>query len=327
MSKVSVALTTYNGEKYILKQLHSLLFQRRAIDEVVIFDDASTDNTVDIIKEFIEKNRLMNWHFYRNKKNVGFSKNFKNAIKKTTGDIIFLCDQDDIWYKTKVGAMLNRFESDERIKAIYSGFTFIDENDNIIRIRHKITHSNNNLIKFRIEPFETVKIDLDTICSYNISPGCTLAFTRDVRDIYLSRTKSTCVHDWELASIAAFMDGLYFFNTPLTNYRIHSDNTIGLPELTGRNSALQRAAYENRIDKAKQIDNYFDAMKVYEDLLDNEGYKIVQEKAQFIAKRLEALSEKKVAKILELYKNENKHYSNAVTLKGRLADIICVLKK
>ncbi len=327
MSKVSVALTTYNGEKYILKQLHSLLFQRRAIDEVVIFDDASTDKTVDIIKDFIEKNHLRNWHFYGNKENVGFSKNFKNAIKETTGDIIFLCDQDDIWYKTKVGAMLNRFESDSRIKAICSGFTFIDENDNIIRTRPRITHSNNNLIKFRIEPFETVKIDLSTICSYNISPGCTLAFTRDVKDIYLSRTQSTCVHDWELASIAAFMDGLYFFNTPLTNYRIHSDNTIGLPGLTGRNSALQRAAYENRLDKAKQIDNYFKAMKVYEDLLDSKSLKVVHEKAQFIAKRLEALSEKKVAKILELYKNENKHYSNAVTLKGRLADIICVLKK
>ena len=327
MSKVSVALTTYNGEKYILKQLHSLLFQRRAIDEVIIFDDASTDKTVEIIKDFIEKNHLVNWHFFRNRKTRGFAKNFNNAIKKTTGDIIFLCDQDDIWYKTKIGAMLNRFESDERIKAIYSSFTFIDENDNLLRTRTKLAHSNNNLIKFRVEPFETVKIDLETICSYNISPGCTLAFTKEVRDIYLERTQSTCVHDWELASIAAFMDGLYFFNTPLTNYRIHSDNTIGLPELVGKNSALQRASYENRLDKAQQIDNYFKAMQVYEDLLDEKGREIVNEKAQFIAKRLEALTEKKVAKILDLYKNDNRHYSTAVTLKGRLADIFCVLKK
>lgn len=327
MSKVSVALTTYNGEKYILKQLHSLLFQRRTIDEVVIFDDASTDKTVEIVKDFIEKNHLITWHFYSNKKTLGFAKNFKNAIKKTTGDIIFLCDQDDIWYNTKVGAMLNRFESDERIKAIYSSFTFIDEDDNIIRTHKKITHSNNNLIKFRIEPFETVKIDLSTICSYNISPGCTLAFTRDVRDLYLERTQSTCVHDWELASIAAFLDGLYFFNTPLTSYRIHSGNTIGLPELTGKNSVLQRAAYENRLDKAQQIDKYFKAMHVYEDLLDEKGLEIVKEKEQFITKRLEALSEKKVAKLLDLYKNDNRHYSTAVTLKGRLADIFCVLKK
>ena len=228
MSKVSVALATFNGEKYISKQLHSLLFQRRTIDEVIIVDDASTDKTADIVRDFIEKNQLLNWHLYINEKNIGFLKNFKSAIEKTTGDIIFLCDQDDIWCKTKVDSMLNRFESDDRIKAIYSGFNIIDENDNVVHARKKMFHSNNNLIKFRIEPFETVKIDLSTICKYNISPGCTLAFTREVKDIYLEKTKSICVHDWEIALIAAFLDGLYFFNTPLTHYRVHSSNTIGL---------------------------------------------------------------------------------------------------
>ena len=59
----------------------------------------------------------------------------------------------------------------------------------------------------------------------------------------------------------------------------------------------------------------------------HKGREIVNEKAQFIAKRLEALMEKKVAKIIDLYKNDNRHYSTAVTLKGRLADIFCVLKK
>ena len=132
MSKISVALTTFNGEKYIEKQLKSLLFQQRPIDEVIIVDDASSDKTVVIVDEFIKKNNLLNWHLYVNNENIGFLKNFKNAIEKTTGDIIFLCDQDDIWFNTKINSMLNRFESDERIKAIYSGFKFIDENDNII---------------------------------------------------------------------------------------------------------------------------------------------------------------------------------------------------
>ena len=234
MSKISVALTTFNGEKYIEKQLKSLLFQQRPIDEVIIVDDASSDKTVVIVDEFIKKNNLLNWHLYVNNENIGFLKNFKNAIEKTTGDIIFLCDQDDIWFNTKINSMLNRFESDERIKAIYSGFKFIDENDNIIFTRQKKLSANNNLIKFRIEPFQTVKIDLSTICNYNISPGCTLAFTREVKDIYLANTKCVCVHDWELALIAAFLDGLYFFNTPLTNYRIHRENTIGMPEIIGK---------------------------------------------------------------------------------------------
>ena len=326
MSKVSVALATFNGEKYISKQLHSLLFQRRTIDEVIIVDDASTDKTADIVRDFIEKNQLLNWHLYINEKNIGFLKNFKSAIEKTTGDIIFLCDQDDIWCKTKVDSMLNRFDSDDRIKAIYSGFNIIDENDNVVHARQKVFHSNNNLIKFRIEPFETVKIDLSTICKYNISPGCTLAFTREVKNIYLEKTKSICVHDWEIALIAAFLDGLYFFNTPLTHYRVHSSNTIGLSEFAGNSDKSKLALYDLRLKKAEKIHDYLKSMDVYHYLLADDGLKILTDRVNFAEKRLNALSEKKLSKIFELYKDFD-NYTSFVTLKGRLADIFCVLKK
>lgn len=326
MNKVSVALATFNGEKYISKQLHSLLFQRRTIDEVIIVDDVSTDKTADIVRDFIEKNQLLNWHLYINEKNIGFLKNFKSAIEKTNGDIIFLCDQDDIWGKTKVDSMLNRFESDDRIKAIYSGFNIIDENDNVVHARQKMFHSNNNLIKFRIEPFETVKIALSTICKYNISPGCTLAFTREVKDIYLEKTKSICVHDWEIALIAAFLDGLYFFNTPLTQYRVHSSNTIGLSDFAGNSDKSKLALYDLRLKKAEKIQNYLKSMDVYHYLLADDGLKILTDSVNFAEKRLNALSEKKLRKIFELYKDFD-NYTSFVTLKGRLADIFCVLKK
>lgn len=324
--KVSVALTTYNGEKYILKQLHSLLFQRHTIDEVIICDDASTDDTPNIIKNFIKKNQLSHWHLNINSKNIGFINNFKNAIKKTTGDVIFLCDQDDIWYKTKVGSMLNRFESDERVKGLFSGFTFIDENDNIISVHKNFLHSNNNLIKFRIEPFETVKINFDTICSYNISPGCTFAFTREVKDIFLSKTKNVCIHDWELALIAAFLDGLYFFNTPLTNYRIHSENAIGLSEIVKNNNQKKLISFDVRLNKAKKMLNYLESMEPYYYLLNETNLNILKEKTDFVNMRFNALSEKSLSKILNLYKYKN-NYFKAVTFKGRIADIICILKK
>ena len=325
MSKVSVALTTFNGEKFISKQLHSLFFQRRKPDEVIIIDDASTDRTVDIIKDFIEKNQLLDWHLFTNKQNVGFVKNFKNAIEKTSGDIIFLCDQDDIWYKTKVDSMLNRFEADERVKAIYSSFNFIDENDVFIKNKKSPMRANNNLIKFRVEPFETVKIDFSTICSYNISPGCTLAFTREVKDIYLEKTKNICVHDWELALIAAFLDGLYFFNTPLTNYRIHSKNTIGLNEIA-KKTDIKLALHEVRLKKAQKIYSYLRAMSVYFYLLTEKKLKTLQDSINFAKIRLDALKEKKISKILNLYKYYD-NYAKSVTLRGRLADIFCVLKK
>lgn len=330
MTKVSVALATFNGEKYVEKQLKSLLLQRRKIDEVIIVDDASTDNTADIIKNFIERNRLSaSWHFFVNEKNLGFLRNFKRAIEKTSGDVIFLCDQDDIWYKTKVDSMLSRFESNEHIKAMYSGFKVIDENDTFIKPRNSFMHSNNNLIKFRIEPFDTVKIELSTICNYNISPGCTLTFTREVRDIYIEKTKNICVHDWEIALIAAFLDGLYFFNTPLTNYRIHSDNAIGLPAFSKKSlysKGKTALSCCTRIDNAKKIYSYLSAMEVYQYLLPLDKLKILTSSVNFAKTRLNALEEKKFRKLLELYKCTG-NYSKSVTFKGRLADIFCVLKK
>lgn len=95
MAKISVAMTTYNGSKYIIKQLDSLKNQSRKIDELVICDDCSTDNTVELVNDYIKSNNLEGWNMYSNENNLGFINNFKQAIKKTTGDIIFLCDQDD----------------------------------------------------------------------------------------------------------------------------------------------------------------------------------------------------------------------------------------
>ena len=326
MSKVSVALATYNGEKFIARQLNSLLFQRRPIDEVIIVDDASTDNTADIIKNFIEKNRLLNWHLFVNEKNIGFLKNFKSAIEKTSGDVIFLCDQDDVWYKTKIDSMLYRFESDERVKALYSSFKIIDENDLFIKKYKSPMRSNNNLIKFKIMPFETVKINLSTICNYNVSPGCTLAFTREVRDIYLEKTKSVCVHDWELALIAAFLDGLYFFNTPLMNYRIHAENKIGMSQFAQKNSKKKLASHYFRLNNAKKIYSYLKSLDVYRYLLSEDKLNVLNESISFAKNRMSALEEKKLGSIFNLYKYSNT-YLKAVTFKGRLADIFCVLKK
>ncbi len=326
MYKVSVALTTYNGEKYIKEQLSSILFQRYPADEVIIIDDASTDNTVNIIKDFIEKNQLTNWHFFINPKNVGFIKNFHNAIRMSTGNIIFLCDQDDVWYKTKIGTMVNCFKSNRNIKALCSSFKIIDKRGNHLSTKTLLNHSNNNLIKFRVEPFSTVKIDLSTICSYNISPGCTLAFNKEVKDIFLDKTSNSCIHDWEICLIASFLDGLYFLNTPLMDYRIHDKNTIGLSEITSISNKAKLSKHEVRIEKAKNKFNYLSSMKAYSYLLNNEQYKIFNSSVEFAKSRLNALDNKNIKSILKLYKNRDQ-YVRSVTFKGRLADIICVIKK
>lgn len=108
--KTSVVIATYNGEEYIEEQLETIKDQTRIVDEVLVFDDLSQDGTVLLIKNFIEKYGLSNWNLIVNKVNKGYSRNFYEGICKATGDIIFCCDQDDIWDKRKIENMVTFFE-------------------------------------------------------------------------------------------------------------------------------------------------------------------------------------------------------------------------
>ena len=121
--KISVVLSSYNGEKYIEEQLNSLYFQILKPDEILIIDDCSTDNTVNIIENFIKKNNLDNWILIKNDKNLGWKKNFIEGFKKATGNLIFPCDQDDIWHREKIQKMTQIMMQRKEILLIVSNYT------------------------------------------------------------------------------------------------------------------------------------------------------------------------------------------------------------
>jgi len=99
--KLSVALCTFNGEIFLKEQLDSILNQSINIDEIIVCDDQSTDNTKQILESYKKDNPDL-FKIYYNEKNLRSNKNFEKAIKLTSGDYIFLSDQDDIWKENKV---------------------------------------------------------------------------------------------------------------------------------------------------------------------------------------------------------------------------------
>lgn len=101
MKKISVCMAVYNGEKYIREQLESILPQLKDTDEIIVSDDGSKDQTLEIIRSFHDE-RI---HIFENELEHGFTKNFENALNHSTGDIVFICDQDDVWMKDKVRVM------------------------------------------------------------------------------------------------------------------------------------------------------------------------------------------------------------------------------
>lgn len=107
---ISVLMCTFNGEKYIKEQLESIFRQTQKPNEVLILDDHSSDLTVEIIRTFISKHSLNDsWAVEVNSENLGYAQNFKNGMKRVTGEIVFFCDQDDIWEDKKIEYMVDYF--------------------------------------------------------------------------------------------------------------------------------------------------------------------------------------------------------------------------
>ena len=132
--KVSVCLATYNGEKYIYDQLISILKQINKNDEVIISDDGSTDSTLDIVRS-ISDDRIKVYNSCSTLKVVDYETrlsriylNFKNAILKSSGDVIFLSDQDDIWLDDKYSYVMNQFLDNTVGLVVHDAFTALSDN-------------------------------------------------------------------------------------------------------------------------------------------------------------------------------------------------------
>ena len=221
-------MTTYNGERYIEQQLDSLLGQTHPIDEVVILDDRSSDGTAGRVRSFIDKNDLRHWRFEVNGKNLGYIDNFYKVIGLTTGDIIFLCDQDDIWHSDKIEKIVGLFNNKKKAQVINTGFRKVDGGGSVIPDKNRWHYYNHDIIKGFAAKKTLKKISLGYIIKCNISPGCTSALTRETKALYLENATKQYPHDWEINTFGAMLDGLYFYNEELIDYRLHENNTLGL---------------------------------------------------------------------------------------------------
>lgn len=118
---VSVLLALYNGEKYIKAQLESLYQQSVTIDQLIVTDDGSTDDSFNIVGKFIKDHDLVGkWIAIKNDMNLGPSANFIQMCKRATGDYIFFCDQDDIWMPDKVEKMCDIMSHNHDINLLYA---------------------------------------------------------------------------------------------------------------------------------------------------------------------------------------------------------------
>ena len=124
MKQYSVALCTYNGEKYIAEQLNSIIGQTVIPQEIIISDDGSTDSTLQLVDEILRKS-CIKYKVVRNYKKRGVSGNFANAIGLCSSEIVFTSDQDDVWIKNKAEEMLKKFDNNN-VWLVFSDGELVD---------------------------------------------------------------------------------------------------------------------------------------------------------------------------------------------------------
>lgn len=219
---ISIAMTTYNGEQYIACQMETILKQTLPVDEIVICDDRSTDQTLTILRQIIADNPSANIRLIENEANIGYVRNFHKAISLTSGDYIFLADQDDEWHPDKIERTMQVMK-ETNASALCTNCHFIDEHSNIIE---KVNNYDRNPfidhVTEKLTPISFYDLVLE-----NIAQGCTYCFLKEVKERYLRVNSEHLIHDHQIMFVASLLGKIYFLNEALLDYRIHSNNAVG----------------------------------------------------------------------------------------------------
>jgi glycosyltransferase involved in cell wall biosynthesis len=199
---ISVCMATYNGENYVREQLSSILEQLGPEDEVIVCDDGSTDATIAIIEGMSDSRVAV----HRNGRNLGYTRNFERALGLTTGDVIFVADQDDVWLPGKVTTMLEALEDHD---LAVSDVVVVDGELNEIHPSHFRWHGVkrgfvHNLVRTRYI-------------------GSSMAMRRSVLDLALPLPSRAdlCAYDYWLTVVSELYLRVALVQTPLMLYRRH----------------------------------------------------------------------------------------------------------
>lgn len=305
--RISIAMTTYNGADYLLEQLESLRTQSLMADEVIIVDDCSTDNTVELLDMYIQKYHLDNWVLIKNSSNIGWRKNFRKALQETTGDVVFLCDQDDIWNKDKISLMVKEFHKSPSIELLASNYEILDFGRN-----DKIKIRDVELDNGAIVPFSLKNKSISVM-----RPGCTFAVKRELIVLLEKYDIDRFGHDNILWNLAMIRGTLYLYLKRLIHFRRHETSA------SAPNQSLNRERRVVEVDTSHQIAVFLlDVAR--RECLDIKIISQLEKMAMVLERRRDILKDGTLMQIVHF---QLKYHTYYPTFRNLLSDILVFLKK
>ncbi|GLI39397.1 glycosyltransferase family 2 protein [Geobacter hydrogenophilus] len=252
-TRISIALCTYNGERYLREQLDSIARQTRLPDELIICDDGSSDMTPQIVDDFAAS-APFTVKPSRSDKNVGSTKNFECAIGLCGGDIIALSDQDDVWHRDKLELIERAFLDSPLTGAVFSNGAVVG--DDLSPLGYTLWDT----FRFKKKQkscFEKGRA-LEVLLNHDVVTGATMAFRSSLRDIVVP-IPVAWVHDAWIALLISIYSKIDFIDKNLIDYRQHSNQQIG---------SVKRNFTDHK-NFARSITDYHAQIAKYEMLLDH----------------------------------------------------------
>ena len=255
--KISIALCTYNSEKYLPEQLNSFLSQIRPPDEVLVCDDASKDQTVNILKKF-QATAPFTVKIVENERNLGFNKNFEKAISLCTGEVIFISDSDDIWLPEKIARVLHQFQNNPKTQLVFSNEFLCDVSGKQLP---QTFWQLNNFSEAEKKLFD-LPLGYQILLRKTLAPGHTMAFRTELRQKILPFGTNWVFDAWILW-IAKLSSEIKIISEPLVLYRQHGEQNIGLlsanrwQRLWERFNRAKRFKREDYLKLSKQSEELF----------------------------------------------------------------------
>ncbi|MBM7688905.1 alpha-L-Rha alpha-1,3-L-rhamnosyltransferase [Enterococcus ureilyticus] len=204
---ISVCIATYNGEKYLEEQLVSILPQIGPSDELIISDDGSVDETLNIIKNYQEQDQRIKFFKGPGK---GVIANFEFAIKQSQGEFVFLADQDDVWLPEKVQIIIAFFQKHPKIDLVISDLVIVNESLDVIEASYF--------------DYRNVKLGFIHNIVKNKYIGAGMAFRGTLKKEILPIPNNVPMHDMWIGLIAASKNKSAMIPQKLTLYRRHASN-------------------------------------------------------------------------------------------------------